>query len=172
MNDYKIEPAVENCNYNNQHFFYFEVLNDGTVNRIHHKIADVNNPKEHSIVTAYLRAKDDQSKIFFACLNEYGNPDVVRVDDLEALADSFGIVRKTSHIHDIAWKFNETDDGKDRQAKIDIRFKCGCTIGEHNKRIMVKELCEQKGWRIFLNSIPYFETTECTIRLERNSITK
>lgn len=59
---------------------------------------------------------------------------------------------------------------KDRYASLDLQFKCGCVLGEHNKRIIAKDLRRELGWRVVLNSVCETGTPVCCLKVERNSI--
>lgn len=148
-----IEPAPKYFQYDLDGICYFEVYPNGEVVEVLGDITSVGDNKLSSVYGSYQRAKNNESTLYLATVSPYGDAKVYRVDDLEAFADSYGILRAFEHKHDIHAAFSEKDTGSGRYAEIDIEFRCGCVLGSHNKRIMAKHLKEKYGWEIVLKSI-------------------
>ena len=74
--------------------------------------------------------------------------DLFCIDDLNELADAYGIERDDPHIHEIEWKFSSMDDKISRYAYIDIKFKCGCKIEDGTIKKLALDLRKQLGWEV------------------------
>ena len=158
-------------NYDARNIFIFEVYPDGHTNRVYNDRSSINHKDDDSSYCAYFRAKNKECTLYVAFSNTYGETKVLEICNLEAFADSLGIVRPTDHIHKINWSFNKADDGKSRYATIDIEFLCGCTISSQNIRIIAQQFREQFGWQVVMNSVHFsIPQTKATIQVERNSI--
>lgn len=165
-----IETAPHGIHYDSPGICYFEVHNDGSVNRVTNDRSSIDRQGADSLYGAYFRALQGECKLYFTYADVSGNIFLYHADDLEALADSVGIERSSDHIHEIQWKYNKRDTGTGRYALIDIEFLCGCELGGLNKRIMAKQLKNQYGWDIVLKSIDSVQSSTKTIKVERNSI--
>ncbi len=165
-----LESAKFGYRYDSPGIQYFEVFNDGSIDPISNSRGSIERKEEHSLYQAYFRALRGECKICFAYADPNGNVSLRQADDLEALADSVGIIRPTDHVHEIHWELNERDPGKGRYALIDIEFLCGCKISCFNIRIMAKQLKKLKGWEVKLDGVDSHHLSKNTIEVSRNSI--
>ena len=118
---------------------YIELFSDGTLGQIPcHKSA---------IEQAYKRAINKESTIYAVWPGSYRS-DLFCIDDLNELADAYGIERDDPHIHEIEWKFSSMDDKISRYAYIDIKFKCGCKIEDGTIKKLALDLRKQLGWEV------------------------
>lgn len=169
---FQIEPTPKYFQYDLDGICYFEVYPNGEIVEVLGDISSVGDKKTSSVYGSYQRAKNNECTLYLATVSPYGDAKVYRVDDLEALADSYGILRAFNHEHAVHAAFGEKDSGNGRYAEIDIEFRCGCVLGSHNKRIMAKYLKEKHGWEIILNSIDSQPESKKRIRVERKSLIK
>lgn len=167
---FSIEPVPKYFQYDLDGICYFEVYPNGEVVEVLGDITSVGDKKLSSVYGSYQRAKNNECTLYLATVSPYGDAKVYRVDDLEALADSYGILRAFEHEHDIHAAFSEKDTGSGRYADVDIEFRCGCVLGSHNKRIMAKHLKEKYGWEIVLKSINSEPLSKRRITVERKSL--
>ena len=167
-----IESAPYGIQYDLPSVCYFEVYKDGTVNRIDNSRRAISDQIESSLYQAYFRALRGECDIYFSFADSNGNVFLYKADDLDALADSIGIVRPSNHIHNVRWSYSKEDPGKGRYAWLDIEFLCGCELSSLNKRVIVKQLKEMFGWEVVLSSINSIPSTRRTIQVERKSIQK
>lgn len=167
---FQIESAPKYFQYDLDGICYFEVYPNGEVAEVLGDITSVGDKKPSSVYGSYQRAKNNECVLYLATVSPYGEAKVYRVDDLEALADSYGILRTFDHEHDVHAAFSEKDSGSGRYAEIDIEFRCGCVLGNHNKRIMAKYLKEKYGWEIVLKSINSEPLSKRRITVERKSL--
>ena len=167
---FQIEPTPKYFQYDLDGICYFEVYPNGDVVEVLGDITSVGDKKTSSVYGSYQRVKNNESVLYLATVSPYGDAKVYRVDDLEALADSYGILRAFDHEHDVHAAFSEKDNGNGRYAEIDIEFRCGCVLGSHNKRIIAKYLKEQYGWEIVLKSINSEPLSKRRITVERKSL--
>ena len=165
-----IESAPYGIQYDLPSVCYFEVYKDGTVNRIDNSRRAISDQIESSLYQAYFRALRGECDIYFSFADSNGNVFLYKADDLDALADSIGIVRPSDHVHNISWAYSKEDPGKGRYAWLDIEFLCGCKLSNTNKRIMAKQLKDMFGWDVILSSIDSNPSSKRTIRVERKSI--
>lgn len=165
-----IASAPKGIQYDLPCICYFEVYKDGTVNRIDNSRRAICDQNEDSTYQAYFRALRGESNIYFTYADSNGNVFLYKADDLDALADSIGIVRPSDHVHNIRWAYSKEDPGKGRYAWLDIEFLCGCELSSLNKRVMIKQLKEMFGWEVILSSINSIPSTKKTIQIERKSI--
>ena len=165
-----LESAKFGFPYDSPGISYFEVFKDGSIDPISHSRGSIEGKKEHSLYQAYFRASRGECTICFSYADSNGNVSLCQADDLEALADSVGIIRPTNHVHEYRWEFNEKDPGKGRYALIDIEFLCGCKISCFNIRIMAKQLRELEGWEVKLSGVDSKHVSKKTIEVLRNSI--
>lgn len=167
---FQIEPVPQYFQYDLNGICYFEVYPNGDVVEVSGDITSVGDKKPSSVYGSYQRSKNNECILYLATVSPYGDTKVYRVNDLEALADSYGIFRAFEHEHDIHAAFSENDKGSGRYAEIDIELRCGCVLGSHNKRIMAKYLKERYGWEIVLKSIDSEPLSKRRITVERKSL--
>ncbi len=169
---FAIEPVPQYFQYDLGGIYYFEVYPDGEVVWATSDITSVGDQKSTSVYGSYHRVKNNECTLYLSTVSQYGDATVYRVDDPEALADSYGIIRPSDHEHDIHATYSARDEGSGRYADIDIEFRCGCVLGSHNKRIMIKYLKAKYGWEVVLNSIDSQPESKKRIRVERKSLAK
>ena len=116
---------------------YIEVLKNGDVRQIYNSKSEIE--------TACLRAKNKESTIYAVWPGKYRS-DLFIIDDLDALADAYGIDRDKGHLHEVVWRLNKNDDEKSSYASIDLEFCCGCCIGFDNIRLIANDFKKQYGW--------------------------
>lgn len=121
---------------------------------------------------SYGRIKNGECTLYLSATASDSESIVYRVDDPEALADAFGIVRVSEHTHDIHAVLSPDDTGTGRYAKIQIEFRCGCTLSSHNSRSMKKYLRDRFGWEIVLSSINSERLSKRTVTVERSNLAK
>jgi len=167
---FQIEATPKYFQYDLDGICYFEVYPNGTVVGVLGDITSVGDKKLSSVYGSYQRVKNNECTLYLATVSQYGDAKIYRVDDMEALADSYGILRVFEHQYDIHAAFSEHDKGCGRYAEIDIEFRCGCLLGSHNKRIMAKYLKEKYGWEIVLKSIGSQPLPKRRITVERKSL--
>lgn len=165
-----IASAPKGIQYDLPCICYFEVYKDGTVNRIDNSRRAICDQNEDSTYQAYFRALRGESNIYFSYADSNGNVFLFKADDLDALADSIGIIRPIDHVHSVRWAYSKNDPGKGRYAWLDIEFLCGCELSSLNKRVIVKQLKEMFGWDVILSSINSIPSAKRTIQVERKSI--
>ena len=149
---------------------YFEVYKDGSVNSVCNDRHSINDQAEGSLYQAYFRALRGDCDLYFSFADSNGKVFLYHADDLEALADSVGIVRPSDHVHNIQWSYSKDDPCKGRYAWLDIKFLCGCELSSLNKRTIARQLKEQFGWEVILGSINSIPSSRRTIQVERKSI--
>lgn len=167
-----IASAPKGIRYDLPGICFFEIYKDGTINQIDDSRRAICDQNEDSTYQAYYRARRGESNIYFSYADSNGNVSLYKADDLDALADSIGIVRPSDHVHNIRWSYSKEDPGKGRYAWLDIEFLCGCELSSLNKRVIVKQLKEMFGWEVVLSSINSIPSTRRTIQVERKSIQK
>ena len=165
-----IASAPNGIRYDLPGICFFEVYKDGTVYRIDNSRRAICYQNEDSTYQAYFRALKGESNIYFSYADSNGNVFLYKADDLDALADSIGIIRPSDHVHNIRWSYSKEDPGKGRYACLDIEFLCGCKLSNTNKRIMAKQQKDMFGWDVILSSIDSNPSSKRTIRVERKSI--
>lgn len=168
----QISPAPKGFNYDIRGLFFFEVFPDGRINHIPHDRYSIRHKDVESLYGAYHRAAAGECTLFFSLFKNESETMVWRVEHLDELADSIGILRPNGHIHDIHAALSPRDPGKGRYADLDIELRCGCTLCSANKRAFAEYCKEKYGWEIILNSIGYEPLSKRTIRVERNSVCK
>lgn len=94
---------------------------------------------------AIYRVKNQKSTLYGVWPGTYQS-DLFLIDDVNLLADAYGIRREDDHIHDVKWKYFFLDDGKSRYATIDMKFRCGCKMDANNRLKIIQDLYDQKGW--------------------------
>lgn len=169
---FEIQPAPSLFDYDARGIFYFEIYPNGIPYEVSSSINDIDHKDSGSLYGSYFRVKNNECNLYLSAHYSETESVVYRVDDIEALADAFGIIRDTNHVHDIHAAFSSSDDGTGRYAEIDIEFRCGCTLSSHNCRIVKKYLREKYGWEIVLGSIGFEPLTKRTISVERKSLSK
>lgn len=168
--DMEMPKAPADYNYDCPEFFFFEVYPDGRVNHVPYSRSAIMNKDDESVYGAYFRAVAKKCDLYFSSIVGEGYTAVQKIEDLEGFADSLGIMRPTAHVHEIRASYSENDSGSGRYAEIDLEFRCGCTLSNRNKRIIVEQLKAKYGWNVVLNSIDSIPMSRRTIRVERNSI--
>lgn len=116
---------------------YFEVFPDGTVAEISNDV--------RAVEPAFQRASEGTVKIY-AVLPERYVSSLYEIDDINLLADAYGIARPDDHVHDISWKLSSIDDGRSSYASVETFFLCGCKVTFDNIRKIAADLQRQKGW--------------------------
>lgn len=164
--------APDGFNYDARGLFYFEVYPDGITSYVNNDRSSIRSKKEDSLYGAYFRAVEGKSELYCATSYNQGNTKVYKIENLEALADSVGIVRTITHEHKIHAKLSPNDLGEGRYALIDIEFTCGCTLSSANCRIIKEYLKEKYGWEMILRSVGSEPLAQRTITVERNSLSK
>jgi len=144
---------------------YIEVYGDGRIMQIHHD--------QKSISKAYSNAKNNKTKIYAVWPGNYRS-DLFEIDDLNALADAYGVRRHDDHVHSLRWKLSPYDDGTSRYAEVDVVFECGCTIEYDNIKKIANDLREQMGWDMATSTgwscHSDIEGTEYTISVRRSCL--
>ena len=166
----EIQALPERFMYDVAGVFYFELYPDNRMCRVYHDRDSIKRKLDDSLYSAYFRAKNGECTIYCAYICAEGRTAVERVDDLEAMADSLGIDRPTSHRHDIRFSYAPKDPGKGRYAELEVEFLCGCTLSSYNKRIMAEYFKKEYGLWIILNSINSEPLQKRVITVERSSI--
>lgn len=165
-----LEKASERPNlcYHNPTHKYIEISNDGKVTVLTNDLSSVQDGREYSVAGGYKRLKNGESRLFIA-FNEMDGVHIAEIDDLNALADGFGIPRTFTHIHSFTYRLADDCYSDRGQVKVNIKFNCGCTLGECNCRGFARYFKEKHGWELVLKSAPMCRTDECKIRFKRNS---
>ena len=158
-----IRSAKENANfpYSSKLVCYIEVNSSGVVKQIQ--------CSESEMEQAYNRVKQGETQMYAVWPGEYRS-DLFIIDDLDKLADAYGIDRADSHIHDIKWKFSSHDDKKSRYAYVDIEFKCGCEFHYGMIKKLALDLKKQLGWEITTSTGLSGYAGKYTIKALRSSI--
>lgn len=167
---FEIKSVPEGFRYDYAGLVYFEVKKDGSVTILDYSASSMRHPHEHSCVAAYSRASIGESTLYVCCHKNSYDLTIYRIAELEAFADGLGIIRKNTHVHDIVWEYSERQPESKRYAQIKVSFRCGCKVGIKNARTITRELNEQYGLFVLLNSFPSFSTSEPELRVERNSL--
>lgn len=166
----KIAAAPQGYNYDVRGLYFFEVYPDGRVNHVKSDRSSIRDKSPDSLYGAYFRAVNGECILYFSSIHYEGNAEVQRIDCLDDLADSIGILRPDAHEHVIRARLSARDSGRGRYADIDIEFLCGCQLCSSNKRAIAAYLKEKYGWYVILNSINSEPLSKRTITVERNSI--
>lgn len=160
--------STENFPYESKQVCYIEVSKDGSVTQIH--------CTKEEIRASYQRIVNDAATLYAVWPGQYRS-DLFIVDDLNVLADAYGIERENSHLHNIEYKISEFDDGKSLYAYVDIVFKCGCKLDFNNIKALANDLNKQYGWIMATSSgfgcsyCPQTNKTVYSIRVRRSSMT-
>ena len=125
------------------------------------------------IEEAYYRVKNEGSRLYAVWPGE-NKSDLFIVDDLDRLADTYGIDRGDLHIHDIKWVINKYDNPKSRYASVDIEFRCGCKFNYGTIKKLAFDLKKQLGWEVATTTGMGISISDCgcvyTIRVLRKSL--
>lgn len=144
---------------------YFEVDSSGLVTQIGHDAA--------SMTTAYQRAAAQECRLYAVWPGRYRS-DLFVIDDLNTLADAFGIARPDDHQHAFTWELSEIDDGTSAYAYVDVVFTCGCRWDQYNRKKLAADLHQLKGWDMATSTGLSYHTqgdrTVYTIRVRRRSL--
>lgn len=168
----EILSSPHGYDYNLRGLFYFEVLGNGTVNALAYDKTSINNKTPDSLYSAYLRALNNESVIYYSSFQSMSQTIVRRIDDLEGFADSLGFPTNNCHEDIIHAKINSEDDGRNRTAFVDIEFLCGCTLCNNNKRSFANYLKDKYGWIMVLDSVKSSEPrSKLRIGVQRNTLT-
>lgn len=168
----EILSSPHGYDYNLRGLFYFEVLSNGTVNALASDKTSINNKTHDSLYSAYFRALNNESVIYYSFLQSMSQTTVCRIDDLEDFAECLGFPTNNNHEHIIHAKMNSEDDGHNRTALVDIEFACGCTLCNSNKRSFANFLKDKYGWIMVLDSVKSSEPrSKLRIGVQRNSLT-
>lgn len=133
----KFSKDCEYFPYSSKLVCYFEADQYGNISQLDHT--------EQAISAAYQKAIQKQTKIYAVWPGNYRS-DLFEINDLNALADAFGVSRPDDHVHDIEWSISSMDDGKSSYALVDIVFKCGCSLDFNNIKKFANDMKLQKGW--------------------------
>ena len=166
----EVAASPKGYNYDVRGLYFFEVYPDGRVNHVKSDRSSIRDKSSDSLYGAYFRAVDGECALYFSSIHYEGNAEVQRIDCLDDLADSIGILRPDAHEHVIRARLSARDSGRGRYADIDIEFLCGCQLCSSNKRAIAAYLKEKYGWYVILNSINSEPLSKRTITVERNSI--
>lgn len=147
---------------------YIELRNDGTVIVLTCDLCSVQDGREYSVAGGYKRMLNGESRLLMA-FNDYDGVHITEIDDLNALADGFGIPRTFEHEHRFTYTLANDCYSERGQVKVDIKFNCGCSLGECNCRGFARYFKEKHGWDLVLKSAPMLRSNECRIRLKRNT---
>lgn len=158
-----IRSAKETVNfpYTSTQVCYIEVGLNGNVTQIQCNETDMEQ--------AYNRVKKGETQMYAVWPGSYRS-DLFIMDDLDKLADAYGIDRGDSHIHDIKWKISSHDDKKSRYAYVDIEFKCGCEFDYGMIKKLALDLRKQLGWEIATSTGLSGCAGKYTIKVLRSSI--
>jgi hypothetical protein len=140
---------------------YMEIDLNGNVEQVECNKIDIEK--------AYNKAKKGETKLYAVWPGDYAS-DLFIMDDLDKLADAYGIDRGDSHIHDIKWKISSHDDKKSRYAYVDIEFKCGCEFDYGMIKKLALDLRKQLGWEIATSTGLSGCAGKYTIKVLRSSI--
>ncbi len=122
-----------------------------------------------AVSEAYRRAMAREIRLYAVWPGNYRS-DLFEIDDLNAFADAFGVMRPDGHIHDLDWKLSSIDDGKSRYTDVDIVFKCGCTLSFQNIKKIANDMQQQKGWHVATSKGISGNGFRYTISVERRSL--
>jgi len=122
-----------------------------------------------AVCDAYRRAAEGEIRLYAVWPGQYRS-DLFEIDDLNAFADAFGVMRPDGHIHDLEWKLSRIDDGKSRYAYVDIVFRCGCTLSFQNIKKFANDMRAQKGWDIATSKGISGDGLRYTISVLRSSL--
>ncbi|MEL7609466.1 MAG: hypothetical protein AAGU74_08155 [Bacillota bacterium] len=140
---------------------YIEVDKHGNVSQIDHSAS--------AMFAAYHNAVDGRSKIYAVWPGNYRS-DLFEIDDLNALADAFGVPRPDPHVHQLEWALSKIDDGKSLFAAVDIVFHCGCRLGFDNIKKFAMDMKEQKHWDVATSKGISGTGNRYTISVRRSSL--
>ena len=73
--------------------------------------------------------------------------DLFIVDDLNEFAEALNLI-PSSHIHDVEWQLDSSDDGSSRYASVRCRLKCGCDLHKLGIARFSDDMREQRGWDV------------------------
>lgn len=156
---------AENFPYSSGIICYLEVDNSGRVTQLSHN--------SDSISAAYHDAVDQKARIYAVWPGNYRS-DLFEIDDLDAFADAFGVLRPDGHVHKIAWTLSRFDDGKSRYASVDVTFECGCSLDFNNIKKFANDMKAQKDWDVAtstgISSESEGKKTKYTIHVKRSSL--
>lgn len=160
--------ACDNFPYRSKQICYFQVDKNGEVSQLQPNISEME--------TAYQSASLGNTTIYAVQPGDYKS-DLFIIDDINILADAFGVDRPDSHIHDITWCISSCDDGKSRYADIQFKFNCGCKLNENNIRKFANDMRKQMGWNVAVTTgFGYHSSKEndtiYSISVLRKSLTK
>lgn len=113
----------DNFPYASKQVCYIEVDKLCNVSQVDHN--------NSAMQAAYNNAANGKSELFAVWPGNYQS-DLFIIDDLNALADAFGISRPDSHVHQLDWVLSNIDNGKSSYAYVDIIFHCGCKLNINN----------------------------------------
>ena len=116
---------------------YIEVSADGSVGQV--------SCTKNDMTEAVARAKAGQSKLYAVWPGNYRS-DLFIIDDLDMLADAYGIDHGNKHQHIVDYRMSDHDDGISRYASVNLVFDCGCEIDFNNIKAVANDLKAQFGW--------------------------
>ena len=112
----------------------------------------VSNTRPDSTIIEQARKNEIQ---IFAVWPGKWKSDLFEIDDLDKLAEAFGIRPKSNHEHDIDWKINSHYDTMATWIFVDFQFACDCyeqcekeLNGYNGLTKFANQMYEQKGWRV------------------------
>lgn len=153
--------------YSSRQICYIEVDNSGKVTQVSDNFTDIS--------AAYHNAVNKESKIYAVWPGNYRS-DLFEIDNLDALADAFGVPRPDEHVHKMTWTLSPFDDGKSLYASVDVVFECGCILDLDKIKKFANDMKVQKGWDVAtskgLSSSFNGKKKEYTINVRRKSLHK
>lgn len=130
---------TENFPYSSKIICYIEVDNGGKVTQVSNNFAGIS--------AAYHNAVNKKSRIYAVCPGNYRS-DLFEIDDLDALADAFGVPRPDEHVHKLTWTLSPFNDGKSLYADVYVTFECGCSLDSNNIKKFANDMKAQKEWDV------------------------
>ncbi len=147
--------------YSSKQVCYIEVDKHGNISQVDHTGS--------AMFAAYHNAVSGKSKIYAVWPGNYRS-DLFEIDDLNALADAFGVTRPDSHVHQLEWALSNIDDGKSLYADLDICFHCGCQLNFDNIKKFALDMKEQKHWDVATSKGISGTGNRYTVSVRRNSL--
>ncbi len=140
---------------------YIEVFPDGCVRQV--------SPSLSEIKPTYNNVTNNKSTLYAVWPGKWKS-DLFIIDDLNLLADAYGIDYPGAHSHKIKWKISTIDDGKSTYAYVDITFLCDCELSHNNIMGFATDMKKQYGWDVATSKGIGGHSKHYTVCVRRSSL--
>lgn len=149
--------------YDSKKTCYILVDNNGNISQVTHNKAELK--------SAYDSVLGNKAVLYAVWPGQYSS-NLFIIDDMNAFADAVGIYRADSHTHELEWKISDYDDGVSRYARVNCKFKCGCSFEKVGIKKFANDMREQKGWVVATSTGYGYHGDEFTVPVSRASLKK